>query len=529
MFGQLLGGIGLFLVGMVLTTQGLRAVAGETLRKTLLRFTGGPVQALISGTLVTALVQSSSVTTVATIGFVGAGLLTFEQSLGVIFGANIGTTVTGWLVATVGLKLDVASLALPAVGVGAGLNIFGRGRGSEAGLALAGLGLIFVGVGTLQEGMQGLSAYVTPAELPGDGLGGRLLLLATGMLMTVVMQSSSAAVATTLTALHSGSIALSQSAALVIGVNIGTTVTAALAAIGASTSAKRSALAHTLFNLVTGVVALALLPVFVALVRHLSLQLGRDDAAISLAAFHTAFNLFGVALMLPFTRQLSRLVVRLVPQSGDRLTRHLDVNATQLGSLAIEAVRQTALEMANEVFVTLADALRRGEFTRISKQRLQSVEAAGRETTRFISELTGTEHPARELRRRHASTLHALDHLERLTSTLLRLDESVFLPREEVAVLRAALLELLDTVLAWASDPTRTAPVNTVEATSQRLAAQRKELREAVLRRTAKGELDAADAGRLIEAARRVDEMGYYIWRITDHLSGERNLAAELD
>jgi len=240
----MLGGIGLFLLGMILMTDGLKTAAGNALRKALARFTGGPLSALLSGATLTALVQSSSATTLATIGFVSAGILTFEQAVGVVFGANLGTTSTGWLVSLLGFKVSIAAFALPMVGAGALANLLGRGRWRAAGLAVAGFGLIFVGIDQLQVGMAGLATRLDPSMLPGDNLAGRLALVGLGVLMTVVMQSSSAAVATTLAALHAGTIGLDHAAALVIGQNVGTTVTAGLAAIGASTAARRTALAH---------------------------------------------------------------------------------------------------------------------------------------------------------------------------------------------------------------------------------------------------------------------------------------------
>ncbi len=526
MIAELIGGIGFFLVGMMLTTEGLRAAAGETLRLTLLRFTGGPLKALLSGALVTALVQSSSVTIVATIGFVGAGLLTFQQSLGLIFGANIGTTATGWLVSMIGLKVSVTSFALPVVGVGAIIKMLGRGRSADAGLALAGFGMIFVGVGVLQEGMQGLSQHLHPEQLPGDTLGGRLVLLLIGAVLTSVMQSSSAAVATTLTALDAGSISLAQAAAMVIGANIGTTVTAGIAAVGASTSAKRTALAHFLFNVLTGLIAFASLPLFVTLASSLAQRLRPGDAAVAIAAFHTTFNVFGVAIILPLTTPLANFVIRTVPERGAHLTRHLDVNATHLGSLAIEAVRQTAVELAHELFSTLQSILTERAISRESRVRLDAVDSAHEETVRFMSELSGSEHTTREMRHRHASTLHALDHLERLTDTLLRLDDSVFLDRPEIAELRRLMTGNLQTLLEWTGDPTQAAPTASARVTSEQLAEHRKRIRSESLKRTAKGELKAAEAGKMIEAARRLDEMAYYLWRIAEHLSGERILAS---
>ncbi|MBA3886586.1 MAG: Na/Pi cotransporter family protein [Acidobacteria bacterium] len=261
MIPALAGGIGLFLLGMILLTDGLKAAAGDALRRLLAHFTGGPIKALLSGAAVTAVVQSSSATTLTTIGFVSAGLLTFPQAVGVIFGANLGTTSTGWIVSLLRLKLNIGRVALPLVAVGAMMRLLTPGRTAAVGLALAGFGLIFVGIDMLQVGMAGLALRLDPGALPGGTVAGRLLLVGVGIVMTIIMQSSSAALATTLTALASGTIDLQQGAALVIGQNVLTTMTAGLAAIGASVPAKRTALAHILFNVFTGVAAFAVLPV----------------------------------------------------------------------------------------------------------------------------------------------------------------------------------------------------------------------------------------------------------------------------
>ena len=245
------GGLGLFLLGMIVLTDGLRALTGESLPRALARFTRSPLSGATTGAIATAILQSSSATTVAAVGFVGAGVLTFAQGLGLIFGANLGTTVTGWMVALLGFKLKVGVLVLPLIPLGAILRLFGKGRLSSAGYALAGFGLVFVGISMLQTGMGSLGSLITPESFPGDTWTGRLGLIAIGAVMTIVTQSSSAGVATALAALSAGAIAFPQAAALVIGMDVGTTATAALATIGGSVSARRTGLAHVVYNLFT--------------------------------------------------------------------------------------------------------------------------------------------------------------------------------------------------------------------------------------------------------------------------------------
>jgi len=235
---QVLGGLGMFLLGMVVMTSGLQELAGNVVRASLMRFTRTPLTAAITGAVSTAILQSSSATTVATVGFVGAGLIGFPEALGIIFGANIGTTIRGWLIALLGFKLQLGVLLMPIIFVGMLLRLFAKARLASIGFALAGFGVIFVGILLMQEGMSGLQHIDFFDNLPGDSLTGRLLLLATGIVFTAITQSSSAGVAITLTALFTGLIGFEQAAALVVGMDIGTTITAAIATIGGTIGAR---------------------------------------------------------------------------------------------------------------------------------------------------------------------------------------------------------------------------------------------------------------------------------------------------
>ncbi|MCG8585358.1 MAG: Na/Pi symporter, partial [Pirellulales bacterium] len=196
-----LGGLGLFLLGMTVMSEGLKSLAHDRLRALLSRFTRSPTTGAATGAITTAIIQSSSATTVAAVGFVGAGLLTFPQSLGIIFGANIGTTITGWLVAILGFKFKLGDAITPLILIGVFLRLFGSRRLSALGYALAGFGLIFVGIRMLQEGMQAFSGLVTPESFPDDTFTGRLLLVLIGVAITIVTQSSSAGVAAAMAAL----------------------------------------------------------------------------------------------------------------------------------------------------------------------------------------------------------------------------------------------------------------------------------------------------------------------------------------
>jgi len=270
----------LFLLGMTVMTDGLKALAGFALRTVLAKAAATPMRGALWGAIATLLVQSSSATTMTTIGLVSAGLLTFPQGLGLVFGANVGTTGTGWLVALIGVRVSLTAAALPMIFVGALVKLLGRGRLSGCGAALAGFGLVLFGLTTLQQGMGGLAERLHPADLPAvlggpgarwfAGMLGILTLVAVGVAMTAVMQSSTAAITITMSAHYAGAVGLDQACALIIGQNIGTATSSAMAAIGASTTAKRLAVAYVFFKLIAAVIALALFPVVTPLLIRAS-------------------------------------------------------------------------------------------------------------------------------------------------------------------------------------------------------------------------------------------------------------------
>lgn len=408
---SLIGGIGLFILGMMLTTDGLKAMAGEALRSALSRLTGSPWKALATGAGLTALVQSSSATTLATIGFVSAGLLSFSHAIGVIIGANLGTTSTGWIVALLGLKLSMGTILLPVIGIGALFKLLGRGKWAHLGLALAGFGVIFVGIDVMQSSMTGLADRVDFSAYSAAPLAGRLMLLIVGLVMSVLMQSSSAAIAVTITALATGTIGFDQAAAMVIGHNIGTTVTAILAAIGASTAAKRTALVHVLFNLGTGLVAFFLLPLFTALVAWMAERWANNEPALMLALFHTVIKCLGVAIFMPLIKQLERLANRVLIEHRSVLMQRLDPNLAEVPALALGAAQETLQHCAA---VTLEIGSRRlnGQFNSTDLVALSDVEEATSETGRLLARLPSLDGESLD---RLSSNLHLLDHINQCT------------------------------------------------------------------------------------------------------------------
>ncbi len=338
-----LGGLALFLWAMQAMTDGLTAAAGTGLRRLLARFTSTPLRGVAAGVLVTGLVQSSSAVTIATLGFVNAGALTLRQALGVVFGTNVGTTITGWLVATLGFGFKIEAFALPILSVGVALHLLSRGRAWQGlGKALAGFGLFFLGLALLKEAFEGVAtAYASQLGTADAAPIGRVSLLGVGFLATVLTQSSSAAIALILTASAGGLLGFADAAAAVIGANLGTTSTAAFAVLRATPAAKRLALGHIVFNLLTAVIALALLPLMLLVVSGAAELLGHGyGPARSLALFHTAFNVLGVALLLPLTGVLSRLLERAFRSAEEEVQRprFLDNTLVATPALAVSAL-----------------------------------------------------------------------------------------------------------------------------------------------------------------------------------------------
>lgn len=366
--GGALGGVGLFLLGMRLMTDGLKTAAGSMLRDILSRWTQTRFRGLLSGILVTGIAQSSSAVTVAAIGFVNAGILTLGRAMWVIFGSNVGTTMTGWIVALIGIDLRIEAFALPLLGIGMFLSLSGLStRRGALGETLAGFGVFFLGIATLKTTFGGIGDAVDIASLSTGGVLNDAMFVGLGFVLTTLMQSSSAVIAIALTAASGGLLTIESGAALVIGANVGTTTTAVLAVIGATANAKRVAVSHVLFNVLTGGVALLLLPLLVVGVQVLEQTLPISKSpATTLALFHTTFNLLGVLLIWPMAAPLARwLETRFVTKEEDEARpRFLDRTAIEVPALAVgslllelERLARMAVDIARDAFTDHAPDL----------------------------------------------------------------------------------------------------------------------------------------------------------------------------
>lgn len=407
---QFLGGVGLFLFGMEVMTAALREMAAGRLRQLLARFTRTPLRGVATGAMATAAVQSSSAVTVMTIGFVGAGLIGFSQSLGVLYGANIGTTITGWVVMLLGFKLKLGLVALPILFIASLMGILGRGRTERLARILAGFSLLFIGLEMMQAAMAGVEGRLTPTMLPGEGWFGRLQLVGIGLGLTVIMQASAAGVALALVLLGSAAISFEQAAAMVIGMNIGTTVTGMLAAIGGARPMRMTAWANLLFNVGTALLAF---PLLALIGQALLASAPGGDAQTALVLFHSGFNILGTLVFLPLTARFAGLVEHLVPERRVALAAPLDPRLLGDEGAAMDAAQAVADAVARASFAALADALGPEHDLRALAALNTRAEPALRELGEYLAKIRLPVGRADE-QARYSALVHQLDHLGRL-------------------------------------------------------------------------------------------------------------------
>ena len=323
-FLALLGSLALFLYGMKIMSEGLQKFAGDRLRSILTAMTTNRVTGVLTGMLITALIQSSSATTVMVVSFVNAGLLTLSQSIGVIMGANIGTTVTAWIISALGFKVDISAFSLPLLAIGIPLLFSQKSTRKSVGEFFFGFAFLFMGLNLLKTNAPDLSqnpdmlAFVQ--NYTDMGFFSVLLFVLIGTVLTMIVQASAATMAITLIMCANGWISFELGAALVLGENIGTTITANLAALTANTQARRAAMAHLMFNVFGVIWVLMLFEPFLSMVDWIISDFMKvseaDGVAVSfkLSAFHTCFNVCNVLILIWFVHLIEKTVCKIVPQ-----------------------------------------------------------------------------------------------------------------------------------------------------------------------------------------------------------------------
>lgn len=404
---QALGGLGLFLFGMKIMSEGLQKVAGRKMRRILQMVSNNRFVGFGVGALVTSIIQSSSATTVMLVSFVDAGLMTLRQAVGVILGANVGTTVTAQLIA-----FNIQEFALPAIALGVALKFFLSGRKwSYAGEVLLGFGLVFFGLATMKAGfapLRGNELFISFfTKFQADSLPGIMLCILAGSIITMILQSSSATVGLTMALASQGFLDFSSSTALILGDNIGTTITAQLASLGANTNARRAANAHTLFNVVGVVIIVAILPIFLDLVevftRAVS-DLGPPDMMVDgqsvnisryIANSHTLFNVVATViflLLLPYLVKVSEMLTREKTQpimEEIHKIKYIDSKFIHTPDVALAKARAEIKRMGDAVQVMFRDVVQSIRDRRVKdldkwKKREDAIDNLQREITQFL-------------------------------------------------------------------------------------------------------------------------------------------------
>ncbi len=508
----LLGGLGLFLLGIHHLTEGLKGLAGDSLRRALQRLVSGRFSAVGSGAIFTAVIQSSTAAILTVIGFVSAGLVTFTQAVGMIVGATLGTTSTIWLVAIFGLRFRISAAALPMLGIGAFLWLIARGKMRSFGALLAGFGLIFTGIDFLQTGMGGVSWNLE--AFVGHGFGARWILAGIGVLMSIVMQSSTAAGATTLVALNGGSLTFQQGCAMIVGQSIGTAATTGLVMIGGGLAVRRSSMAHIIFSLIVGVLGILFLGPLTAIADWIGARLYDPDGVLAMATFSSLFKLAGIVVFYPWLDGFARFIVRISGKGSESAVSRLDPALVEAGAtVALEAAWRASLEIARSA----VDAIRRqlaGESVKCDPpvEEVQQIE-------HFLGSLSIETTDLGTIGPRLVRLVHALDHLSELNDDLKRIPPVVIDWRPPAGF--EAGTHALGNWLAATKDP-KEAPdpaiFKALEAASKQLNEDRKTGRAKILEEIALQRTPMAMARAALEALAWADLTLYHSWRLTESL-----------
>lgn len=360
-FKEIAAGVSIFLFGMLSLEEGFRAFTGGVLERLLLKTTNKLWKSLSFGIVSTTLMQSSSLVSIIAISFLSAGLITLTAGVGIIFGANLGTTTGAWLVAAFGLKVDIAAYAMAMLVFGV-ILIFQKGRATKgSGYILAGLGFLFLGIHYMKEGFDAFRETIDLTRFAVGGYPGVFIFVLIGLVATVVMQSSHATLVLIITALAAKQVTYENALALAIGANVGTTITAIIGAIGSNVNGRRLAGAHLIFNLVTALVAIGLIYRLTEAVDQISIWfgIGKHDYTLKLAVFHSLFNALGIVLMLPFLKPMVRMLEKLLrPRVRSAAQPHfLHDAAFELPDTAIQAVRQETLHLYDNASEVIANGL----------------------------------------------------------------------------------------------------------------------------------------------------------------------------
>lgn len=403
------GALGLILLGMDWMSNGLKAASGPKFLAALESWTTTPIRGVVFGTTATIAAQSSSAITVATIGFVNAGVLTLKKAAYVIYGSNVGTSLTGWFIALVGVQLKIDAFALPLIGFGALTKLFGKSPAWRGlGEATIGFGALFLGLSFLKSSFDSSGMSLDFPFLAENGVIGLLFAILIGTVLTTIMQASVAVIALVLTAVSSGSMDIAIAASFVIGANLGTTSTAIMSTLAATANAKRLAWLHVIFNLITALVAVLLMHPILSLIEYVEQALALNSTpAISLAIFHSLFNVMGVLLMWPITGAIVNWLSERFKAAPIQL-KYVDSSTLLIPDTAIKALSQELYDQ----LVKIGHIAAQSRSNSVSFEKiLDNVQSKQKSIASYLDQLSETKLTQRQAR---ALTI--------LSTTLLRLD-----------------------------------------------------------------------------------------------------------
>ncbi len=553
-FIGLMGALGFFIYGMKVMSEGVQKLAGSKMRHILSVMTSNRFKGVFTGFLLTALVQSSSATTVMVVSFVNAGLLTLTESIGVIMGANIGTTVTAWIISLIGFKVNISLYALPIIALGAPMLFASKSKPKALGETLIGFALLFMGLAALKNAVPDLKGNTEILDFLQHytdlGYLSIIMFVGIGSIVTLVVQSSSAAMAITLVMANQGWIPFELAAAMVLGENIGTTVTANLAALIANVHAKRAARAHFLFN-IGGVIWMLVLfiPFLKAIGGYMESTTGHSPfleataIPIGLSLFHTTFNILNTVIMIAFVGKIATLVTKMVPSSGEDEEFHLEfigMNIMPTPEISILEARKEVAKFAKvttkmseftETLITKKQDKSRRKLMEKMKSYEEITDRMDVEISTFLAKVAeGNISEASSFRIRALLSIN--NDLERVgdifyqvSLTIQRqLDSEQWFSKDQIKNL-VDIYGLLDHALAVMrknlnSDYSSVKMEEALEA-ERAINAKRNELRREYLKKVEKGEYNVKDAINYIELINGCEKLGDHVINVTEAVTGK--------
>ena len=551
---KIIGSVGLFLFGMQILSEGLQKSASGKLKKTLEMMTGNRLLSVLTGFLITVVIQSSSATTVMVVSFVNAGLMNLISAIGVILGANIGTTVTGWLVALLGFSVDITILSLFSIAVALPFLFSKKTKAREYAEIFMGFGLLFIGLEFIQASMPDISSHPEIlsflSQFEDGSVFSILICVLIGTLLTIVVQSSSASMAITITMAYQGWIGVWTASALCLGQNIGTTVTAYIASLGASTNAKRAATAHTLFNVVGSVLVLFLMKPMLNIVDWITraniFAISESDMHMVLptflATFHTLFNVFNTIVFFPFVRPFASLIEHIIPEKKKDEEEHYQfkyiagrAEAPEFYLIALKNEVKKLGFLTKEMFLSWADLSSSEKVDRVSDRVLELKKSEERademqdELTSFsILMLQNSQSPT------NADELHkiirVIDELESITDSIYNLSKLtedrfgkgiVFTKeeRDEISSYRTLTGDYVSFVVDNL-DSSDVDLLNSSRAMEEKMDSEHKRLSNEVQLRLQNNKGDFRTQLLILEVERNLEHIGDYLLNISETLAG---------